>query len=345
MVTFVDTEDKIIAVGGQNEQYVSHGSAATAPALPSGCSGWSVPYTNITGNTTIKALSSGETHVTITFDWNYTGAPGSFTVQADSDSAIFEPGGGERTGYIFDGWYSNADGTGTKLQTGTSVSADATYYAKWKPIVYEVKFADGGSQTISTQKVTFGQDATPPAAPAVEGYRFIGWDKDYTNIQSSILVTALYEAIPKYNFEVSCGAMGSITPGEGAWVYQGESIMFTITPLPGYAVSRLLVDGVNVGTGTSYTFSDVQDNHVISAEFKLMMHTVTFNKYDGTTISAQDVPHGCAATVPATIERFGYTFTGWSKATDNVTEDMTVYATYQARMYTVSHISHPIDLF
>ena len=42
---------------------------------------------------------------------------------------------------------------------------------------------------------------------------------------------------------------------------------FTITPLPGYYVQNVLVDGSSVGPVTTYTFSDIVVNHSISATF------------------------------------------------------------------------------
>ncbi|MCQ2475929.1 MAG: InlB B-repeat-containing protein [Clostridia bacterium] len=47
-----------------------------------------------------------------------------------------------KTGYIFGGWYTNAECTEGYAAAGTevTVSADKTYYAKWTPITYTVAF-------------------------------------------------------------------------------------------------------------------------------------------------------------------------------------------------------------
>ena len=59
----------------------------------------------------------------------------------------------------------------------------------------------------------------------------------------------------------------------------------------------------------------------------LHKYTVTFVS-EGETVSEQKVTVNTAAVAP-TMEREGYTFTGWDKAFDNVTEDMTVTALWR----------------
>ena len=56
--------------------------------------------------------------------------------------------------------------------------------------------------------------------------------------------------------------------------------------------------------------------------------TVTFVDHDGTLLKTETVESGKSATAPADPEREGFTFTGWDKAFDNVTADLTVTAQY-----------------
>lgn len=63
----------------------------------------------------------------------------------------------------------------------------------------------------------------------------------------------------------SAGAGGSITPSQT--VDSGGTITFYITPLTGYAISDVVVNGASVGPVTSYTFTDVQADATISASF------------------------------------------------------------------------------
>ncbi|MDD8049125.1 MAG: InlB B-repeat-containing protein [Thomasclavelia sp.] len=55
---------------------------------------------------------------------------------------------------------------------------------------YQVLFTDGEGNALSNQTVENGKDAKAPATPTREGYVFIGWDKDYSNITDAIEVKA-----------------------------------------------------------------------------------------------------------------------------------------------------------
>ena len=61
----------------------------------------------------------------------------------------------------------------------------------------------------------------------------------------------------------------------------------------------------------------------------IVTHTVSFFDWDGTQLGEdQEVVHGEAATPPANPSREGYIFVGWDTAFDNVTDDLTVHASY-----------------
>ncbi len=63
------------------------------------------------------------------------------------------------------------------------------------------------------------------------------------------------------------GNGGSITPGGVVSVPNGGNQSFIITPNEGYAVQAVIIDGVNRGALTSFTFTDVDSDHSIVASF------------------------------------------------------------------------------
>ena len=75
------------------------------------------------------------------------------------------------------------------------MQSDLTVTAQYdKSIVYfTVTFKDWNGAVLKTEQVEQGKSATAPATPVREGYTFIGWDKDFSNVQSDLIVTAMYE--------------------------------------------------------------------------------------------------------------------------------------------------------
>ena len=66
---------------------------------------------------------------------------------------------------------------------------------------YNVNFLDIDGKIIVSQVVEEGKDAiAPDSIPNVENYKFIGWDKEFTNVQSDLEVTAKYEKL-----NIKCG--------------------------------------------------------------------------------------------------------------------------------------------
>ena len=57
---------------------------------------------------------------------------------------------------------------------------------------FTVTFVDADGAVLSEQQVTFGFDAVAPAVAFKEGYVFLGWDKDFTNVSADLTVTAQY---------------------------------------------------------------------------------------------------------------------------------------------------------
>jgi hypothetical protein len=119
-------------------------------------------------------------------------------------------------------------------------------------------------------------------------------------LENSLMTKFITNATLSYTITASADANGSISPTGPTSVVQGYNQTFTITANPGYVVSSVLVDGVSVGTVTSYTFANVSANHTISASFVAMPpQTITSSAGPNGTISplgAISVPAGSSQT-------------------------------------------------
>lgn len=67
---------------------------------------------------------------------------------------------------------------------------------------YRVEFHDMDGTILKVDSVNYGSSATAPANPYRQGYTFIGWNVDFSNITSDLIVTAQYELGEEKDFTI-----------------------------------------------------------------------------------------------------------------------------------------------
>jgi hypothetical protein len=88
----------------------------------------------------------------------------------------------------------------------------------------------------------------------------------FTNVQAAHELSATFE--PRVlAITATAASGGTISPGGTVAVNYGADQTFTITPNANRAISAVIVDGVDVGPVSSFTFNSVIENHTISAVF------------------------------------------------------------------------------
>ena len=103
-----------------------------------------------------------------------------------------------------------------------------------------------------------------------------------------------------YVITASADANGSISPSGSVNVNEGADQSFTIIPDPGYQIADVLVDGVSVGALSSYTFTSVQANHIVSVSFEAAEpNPITFV---GNVGSAVDGASGATLSIPVGVQ-------------------------------------------
>jgi len=232
--------------------------------------------------------------------------------------------------YTFDGWSTDPNATsGTAEASLSTVAGDVTYYAIFTAETneYTVRFfrADGVTQIGTTQTVTWGTAATLETAPARVGMTFAGWvltgddagvATSLTNVQENIDAVASYNPITyTVRFEDFDGTLlgtDNVTYGQGA-----------------VAPADPTREGYDF-TGWSPSYDSVTGNLTVVAQYTIKTFTVTFVDFDGAVIDEQTVDWNTGATAPADPTRESYEFTGWDKAFDPVTSNLTVTAQYVA---------------
>jgi hypothetical protein len=102
---------------------------------------------------------------------------------------------------------------------------------------------------------------------------FAGWSGGCTGtgtcavtMDAAKAVTATF-TLKTYTITASAGTGGSISPSGSVTVNHGANQTFTITANSGYSLANVLVDGNPAGAVTTYPFTNVTANHVISVSF------------------------------------------------------------------------------
>jgi hypothetical protein len=111
----------------------------------------------------------------------------------------------------------------------------------------------------------------------------------FSNVQANHTISATFVQNGPYTITASSGANGSVTPAGATIVTCGNSQTYSITPSPCYHIVSVLVDGVSQGAISSFTFSNVQAHHTISASFAIDTHTITASATGSGTISPNGV--------------------------------------------------------
>ncbi len=351
-------------------QSVKYGSAATAPADPSRTDGfifdgWDKDFSNITGALTVTAKYYDDNVylVGITGVWEANSTTKMSYASTSTKTYTLEEGTYEFK-FIYRGaWLSNNgeitnttdyagssnpwetyDGNNIKLHAvgGTYEfkfnKTNQRFEVKHTPITYTVKFISDG-KTISTQKVNRGEDAKAPANPikaadAQYTYTFAGWDKDFTGVRSDLTVTAKFtQTLNKYTV--------TFKDHDGT-VLQSKQVEYGKAATAPADPTR---EGYNFA-GWDKDFSKITGDLVVTAKYAIKTYTVKFVNYDGKELKTQVVDHGQAATAPANPTRdkdaqYTYTFKGWDKSFNKVTENLTVTATYTQTVnyYTVKFVN------
>ncbi len=166
-------------------------------------------------------------------------------------------------------------------------------------------------------------------------------DEDSNNCNYSIDVSAIITA--------SAGTGGSITPSGAVSVTQGSDKTFTITPEIGYEITDIVVDDSSIGAVSTYTFSDVSENHTINATFSLVDYVISASAGTGGSIS----PNGDVSVTYGSDKAFTITSeTGYevfdvlvdgksvgavtSHTFNDVTENHTISATFSLVDYVIT---------
>ena len=276
-----------------------------------------------------------------------------------------------RTGYTFDGWYTKSDYSGSKVTYVPSTTGNITFYGKWIPNTYTVRFnSNDGTDRTATQNFSYGESKPLQANPftPASGYGdLIKWttlaDGSGTSFSNQESVKdlrssegAIIDIYAQWKKDIATNEDITISeiPDQE---YTGDLIKPAVTVMDGSTninseVNINYSNNINVGEATvtiSAKSTSTNYSGLISKTFNIVPrnYKITYILYGGTnpenapttyTIESEDV------TLP-TPSKTGYFFGGWyadegfsTKVTTIASEassDTTIHAKWIAIKYSV----------
>ena len=120
----------------------------------------------------------------------------------------------------------------------------------------------------------------------VDGRAITDYQEDsytFSNIVSNHSFTVEFEQIM---FDLSITIHGTTaTFSESHRIPYGSSYVYTITPIDGYDLTNMNVDGMDLGPITEYTFEDVKEDHEISIEIEQILYEIMVTIKGNGTVS------------------------------------------------------------
>ena len=276
----------------------------------------------VTSDTTVTATFKLQTFDVKFLDINGDQIGATQVVEWGHDAVA--PEAPEVEGYTFQGW--NASFVNVKA----NITVEAIYAINEYKLTFVAEHGSIASDPVvaDLNKVEHGTELVLTATPD-EGYDFDEW----TNYNGMKLVvtsdTTVTAAFKLKTFTVIFEDWDGTQIGESQIVEWGSAATAPEEPTrEGWTFA-----------GWDKAFNVVKSDLVVTATYtKNPVYTVTFIDYDESVIAEVKVEEGKDAVAPDDPIREGYHFTGWDKAFDNVTADLTVMAKYAINTYTVTFL-------
>ncbi len=171
--------------------------------------------------------------------------------------------------------------------TFVNTTAPHTITASFQQLTYSVTATAGPNGSISpsgTSIVNCGSGITFSITPntcymiqdvlvdgvsqgAVSSFSFVNINAPHTISASFIQIT--------YSISTTSGTGGNVSPAGSGSIPCGSNQTYTITADPCYVIADVLVDGISQGPVSSYTFTNIQTSHTLSATFSQISYSIT----------------------------------------------------------------------
>lgn len=199
---------------------------------------------------------------------------------------------------------------------------------------FKVIFYDDNDEVLKEEEVKINGSATAPNAPQKDGYEFIGWSQDFSNVQEDL---DIYPEFKKCKYTVVFkDDEGNIL--KETEVSYGNSATFTDPIKKGYKFIKWDQDT-----------SSVKNNMEVNGIFELEKYTITYkdeegNIIDGLIPNSYTIKDNTSIELPALIEKEGYECLGWYEGNTRVVTFFSADA--EDKVYTIKYkeLEKPLEL-
>ncbi len=316
------------------EQYIDDWEDAKLVTDPNNVKGTGFENTKVTSSTTFEREANIYALFvairTVTFNYNYEGAPKAKVVEVAINTPVQKPSDPSRDGYELVDWYLNAEGTGSPYNFSNPVTNNITLYAKWKGITRHViiNYNDPNGNLENVELLiengnSVEDEGKTPQDPEIEGYTFVEWQYNgetfdfATPITSDMEITAIWE---RNEYTVNFYALAGEDPIYTQTILHGDSLKAETILDPsraGYTFEgwKISTDGGQSLTEDFDINLPITDSYEVYAYWVPIPQNVSF-VYDvgegEQIIDTLQVNYDSKVTAPETNPILeGYRFNGW----------------------------------
>ena len=187
---------------------------------------------------------------------------------------------------------------------------------------YKVTFKDLDGNIIKEVEVSKDDIIDAPTITPPQGYEFIGWSEDLSNISSDLEVVPEF-AKAKYNviFNDKDGNLYEKVTVE----YENDAVAPVLPDVEGYTFK-----------GWDKDLTKIKSDLVVNPIYEALKFIVTFKDKDGNVYETQEVEYGKSAISPSAPVVDGLNFLGWDKDITSIKENIDVNPKYETIKYTVT---------
>ncbi len=268
------------------------------------------------------------------------------------DAFTFEPA--TKTGYTFNGWYTDAAFTSALVEGITLGShGEITLYANFSINKYTISFESNDGTDVEPIKQNYATSVSAPEDPAKTGYKFVGWYSNSALTNKYTFTTIPAENITLYakwelvSYKITYNLDGGTNASQNPKTYTITTATITLLApsKTGYTFGGWYTDELFANKITEITLGSYGEKELF-AKWDIIRYEIEYIVPEGTTnTNPTTYTIETDITQLADASRAGYNFGGWfsdAACTVPVTSvaggtvgKVTIYGKFTANTYEV----------